>query len=144
VSLTSVWLQTRADGLMRADLVSSIRVRRAPTIAGEGPHWLLDVVLPASTGRSSLIQTADEPTDAPEQLARLLTQLDVSSAAGIITTSPSPARTMTSDASPVQVQFRFTPFTAVQAGHQYDAEYLLAMASVGQRLWSTPSVQSCV
>jgi hypothetical protein len=126
VSLTSVWLQTRADGLMRADLVSSIRVRRAPTIAGEAPHWLLDVVLPASTGRSSLIQTADEPTDAPEQLARLLAQLDATSAAGIIiiTTSPSPTRTMRSDASPLQVRFRFTSFSDVQAGHQYDAEYL--------------------
>jgi hypothetical protein len=80
-------------------------------------------VFPANTG-SSLIQTADEQTDGPEQLARLLAQLDATSAAGIITTSPSPTRTMRSDTSPVQVRFRFTSFTAVPAGHQYDAEYL--------------------
>lgn len=139
MNLTSVWVQTLADGLIRADLIAGIHTHRTPALAGKPPRWLLDVVLSSTTGsgqagswtvsplRRTLTQTAGEPTDAPQQLARLLAQLEATITAGIITTSPeasSPDRTAESDTATTMVRFRFTPFAAVQAGDEYDSEYL--------------------
>ncbi|MDT7563528.1 MAG: hypothetical protein QOG76_2152 [Pseudonocardiales bacterium] len=141
MNLTSVWVQTLADGLIRADLIAGIHTHRTPAVAGKPPRWLLDVVLSSTTGSGqagswtvsplhrTLTQTADEPTDAPQQLARLLAQLEATVTAGIITTSTSPEasspdRTAESDTATTMVRFRFTPFAAVQAGDQYDSEYL--------------------
>ena len=139
MNLTSVWVQTLADGLVRADLIAGIHTHRTPALGGKPPRWLLDVVLSSTTGSGqagswtvsplhrTLTQTADEPTDAPQQLARLLAQLEATITAGIITTSPeasSPDRTAESDTATTMVRFRFTPFAAVQAGDRYDSEYL--------------------
>jgi hypothetical protein len=99
MSLTNVWLDTFADGLIRADIVVGVRTHRTPAIAGKPSHWLLDVVLPANTGSGlsdswvlgplhrTLIQTDHEPHDAPRQLARLLAQLNATDATGVVTTS---------------------------------------------------------
>jgi len=140
VTLTKVWLQTPADELIRADLVTGIQTHRTPAKAGQASHWLLDVVLlPAGSVQPdgstitplhrTLAHTADKPGDAPQHLARLLAQLDATLAAGIITTSicPEPASsssTARSDTSTTTVRFRFAPFTEGQAGHEYDSEYL--------------------
>jgi hypothetical protein len=99
VGLTKVWLQTAADGLVRADQVTGIGAHQTPELSGKPSRWLLDVVMPVSTGNvtredwgitvlhRTLIQTSDDPGDAPAELARLLAQLDITAAAGVITTS---------------------------------------------------------
>src|SRR5919112_951155 len=101
MSLTSVWLQTMGDGLVRADQVVGIDVHQTPALTGKAPHWLLDVVLPTPIGSGArgewdvtilhrtLVQTSEAPGDAATVLARLLAQLDIITAAGIITTSHS-------------------------------------------------------
>ena len=97
MTLTSVWLQTLGDGLVRADQVVGIDVHQTPALTGKAAHWLLDVVLPASTGSGArgewdltalhrtLVQTSQPPGDAATMLARLLAQLDAVDAAGVIT-----------------------------------------------------------
>jgi hypothetical protein len=77
VSLTNVWVQTAADGLVRAGQVVGIDAHQTPAVSGKPPRWLRDVVLPASIGSGTrdgwgvtpahrtLIQTAEEPSDAP-------------------------------------------------------------------------------
>jgi hypothetical protein len=45
-----VWLDTLGDGLIRADAIIGIRTHPTPVIAGKLSHWLLDVVLAATTG----------------------------------------------------------------------------------------------
>lgn len=101
MSLTNVWVQTAADGLVRADQVVGIGAHQTPTLSGKPARWLLDVVLPVSIGSGctrdgwaitavhrTLIQTAEDPTgDTPLALARLLAQLDLGNAAGVIPTS---------------------------------------------------------
>ena len=94
MSLTSVWLQTLGDGLVRADQVVGIDVHQTPALTGKAPHWLLDVVLPTPIGSGArgewditilhrtLVQTSEEPGDAATVLARLLAQLDAINAAG--------------------------------------------------------------
>ena len=145
MSLTAVWLQTLADGLIRADLAGGIHAHPTPALAlalaGKPSHWLLDVVLSSTMGSDqpdswtvsplhrTLARIADQLSDAPQHLARLLAQLDATLVAGIITTSNSPEptspnRTARSDTPRTTVRFRFTPFPAVEAGHQYDREYL--------------------
>ena len=101
MSLTSVWLQTLGDGLVRADQAVGIDVHQTPALTGKAPHWLLDVVLPTPIGSGvrgewdltvlhrTLVQTSEEPGDAATVLARLLAQLDAINAAGIIITSRS-------------------------------------------------------
>ncbi|WP_214366844.1 hypothetical protein [Pseudonocardia sp. H11422] len=42
---TEVWVQTLADGLIRADRIVGIDVHPTPEIAGKASRWLLDVVL---------------------------------------------------------------------------------------------------
>jgi hypothetical protein len=152
VTLTNVWLETLADGLVRADLIVGVHSHRTPSLAGKPSRWLLDVVLPGATGSGqqeswavgpvhrTVIQSTEHPHHAPQHLVRLLAQLDATNAAGIITTtvttdaaspaqdSPLPA---TSDGvagrhapSTPTVRFRFTPFRAVEPGRHYDPEYL--------------------
>lgn len=109
MGLTNVWIQTQADGLVRADHVTGIEAHQTPALAGKPSHWLLDVVLPTVTGSGAatsgpgrewavgpvhrtLIQTPDHPADAPAALARLLAQLDPITAAGVITATISGGR----------------------------------------------------
>ena len=82
MGLSSVWLQTLGDGLIRADQIVGVHARRTPAITGKPSHWLLNVVLPLSTGSGqpdtwvtsplhrTLIQTSHEPLDAPEHRCR--------------------------------------------------------------------------
>jgi hypothetical protein len=105
MSLANVWLDTLGDGLIRADAIIGVRTHPTPVIAGKLSRWLLDVVLAAPTGSGltdswalgplhrTLIQTDRQPLDAPQQLVRLLAQLDATNAAGIVTTSGGPAPT---------------------------------------------------
>ena len=71
----------------------------------------------------TLLQTADDPGPAAVALARLLVQLDLVSATGVITASrvDTPARTTApADEQLVAsgpVRFRFTPFTSPDPGH---------------------------
>jgi hypothetical protein len=152
MSLTSVWLQTLGDGLVRADQVVGIDVHQTPALTGKAPHWLLDVVLPAPIGSGArgewnvtslhrtLVQTSEEPSDAATVLARLLAQLDAINAAGIIITSRSrdaaarsgkahhPAADQSTPeqmaAQSMAVRFRFAPFPSPPPGHHTGAEYL--------------------
>jgi len=99
VGLANVWVQTQGDGLVRADQVVGIDAHQTPALSGKPARWLLDVVLPSSIGSGTregwgvamvhrtLIQSPEDPGDAPTALARLLAQLDLVSATGVITTS---------------------------------------------------------
>jgi hypothetical protein len=151
MSLTSVWLQTLGDGLVRADQVVGIDVHQTPALTGKASHWLLDVVLPTPIGSGArgewditilhrtLVQTSEEPGDAATVLARLLAQLDAINAAGIIITSRSRDATragraddlVADQSTPEQmaaqsttVRFRFAPFPSPPPGHHTGAEYL--------------------
>lgn len=143
VSVTNVWVQTAADGLVRADQVVGIDAHQTPALSGKPARWLLDVVLPASIGSGTrdrwgvtpvhrtLLQTAEDPTGAAAAaLARLLAQLDLTNAAGVITTSreedtssPTDARDALTTGSG-RVRFRFVPFPSPAPGHHTGAEYL--------------------
>jgi hypothetical protein len=153
MSLTNVWVQTQADGLVRADQIVGINAHQTPAMSGKPSRWLLDVVLPTSIGSGTregwgvtmvhrtLLQATEDPEGAPTALARLLAQLDLISATGVITTSHKSARgkepgedradaTPRSDAnddlaaSYGRVRFRFDPFTSPAPGHHTGAEYL--------------------
>jgi hypothetical protein len=134
------------DGLVRADQVTGIDAHQTPALTGKPSRWLLDVVLPVSIGSGhregwgvtvlhrTLIQTSADPGNAAAALARLLAQLDLISAAGIITTSrgdqqptgrPATApdeEELVAEAS--QVRFRFVPFPHPAPGHHTGPEYL--------------------
>lgn len=147
MSLTNVWLETLADGLIRADRIVGVHSHRTPSLAGKPSRWLLDVVLPGATGSGqheswaigpvhrTVIQTDQHPGDAPQHLVRLLAQLDSTNAAGIVTTSVDADRAAQESALPggdgkggalatPVIRFRFTPFRAVEPGRHYDPEYL--------------------
>lgn len=140
MSVTNVWVQTQSDGLVRADQVVGIDAHRTPALGGKPSRWLLDVVLSASIGSGSregwtatvlhrtLVQTSDDPGDAPAALARLLAQLDAVSAAGIITTHRADAPDQEPGGGLVagagRVRFRFAPFADPAPGHHTGAEYL--------------------
>jgi hypothetical protein len=145
MSLTSVWVQTQGDGLVRADEIVGIDAHQTPALAGKPARWLLDVVLASSIGSGTredwgvtvlhrtLIQTSEDPAEAPVALARLLSQLDLVSAAGIVSTGrekPSaPTIEGVSDVDALvarasRVRFRFVPFPSPAAGHHTGAEYL--------------------
>jgi hypothetical protein len=152
VSLMNVWVQT-ADGLVRADQVIGIDAHQTPAVSGKPSRWLLDVVSPASIGSGTregwavtvlhrtLIQVPEDPGDAPAALARLLAQLDLVSAAGVITTSRADVRPEQLDGDRAdatglrgprdeltnesgRVRFRFVPFSSPAPGHHTGAEYL--------------------
>jgi hypothetical protein len=152
VSLTNVWVQTQGDGLVRADQVIGIDAHCTPALSGKPGRWLLDVVLASSTGSGTrdgwtvtvlhrtLVQTSRDPGDAPAALARLLAQLDLVSAAGVITTSSADGSAGTADGERVgsedagtgehlatgsgRVRFRFVPFPSPAPGRHTGAEYL--------------------
>lgn len=146
MSLTNVWVQTQGDGLVRADQVVGIDAHQTPALSGKPPRWLLDVVLSASIGSGTregwgvtvlhrtLLQTSEDPGDAPAALARLLAQLDLVNAAGLITASRADTRDGERDENPDQatdlsatagrVRFRFVPFPSPAPGHHTGAEYL--------------------
>jgi hypothetical protein len=146
VGLKNVWVQTLGDGLVRADQVTGIDAHQTPSLTGKPSRWLFDVVLPVSIGSGhredwsvtvlhrTLIQTSTEPGTAAAALARLLAQLDLISAAGIITTSradqqPTGRPTGVPDeeelvAEASQVKFRFVPFSQPAPGHHTGPEYL--------------------
>jgi hypothetical protein len=141
VSLTNVWLQTRGDGLVRADQVAGIEAHQTPELTGKPSYWLLDIVLPSQVGSGSggelwinvlhrtLIQTSQDPGDAPVALARLLAQLDTISAAGIVVTTRhgadngAPATDGIAVGS-ATVRFQFIPFTSPPPRDDTGAEYL--------------------
>ncbi|MGQ0482710.1 MAG: hypothetical protein ACT4O0_17010 [Pseudonocardia sp.] len=134
MSLSNVWLNTLADGLVRADQVIGVHTRPTPALTGKASRWLLDVVLPGSAGSGqatgwtigpvhrTLAQTSHHPGDAPPKLTRLLARLNSTNAAGVITTitSPNPS----TNGGDALVQFRFTPFAASEPGRLDDAEHL--------------------
>lgn len=150
VSLANVWIQSLADGLVRADQVVGIDAHQTPALSGKPSRWLLDVVLPASTGSGTreqwgttvlhrtLIQASEPLEQAPAGLARLLSQLDRISAAGVITVrrdddapaSEAGARAervadgedLSTGASPLR--FRFVPFASPAPGLHTGSEYL--------------------
>jgi hypothetical protein len=149
MALTSVWLRTLGDGLIRADQIVGVLAHPTPAGAGKPSHWLLDVVLPAGAGggqadswvveplHRTLIQTSTEPVDAGDHLVRLLAQLDTTNASGLITASAGPRPDSPARAGPATpasaragdgeanlVRFRFTPFRATEPGRHYDPEYL--------------------
>lgn len=145
MSLTNVWVQTQGDGLVRADQVVGIDAHQTPALSGKPSRWLLDVVLSASIGSGTregwgvtvlhrtLMQAPEDPGDAPAALARLLAQLDLVSAAGVITAHREDARTEMPDepsraedvvAHAGRVRFRFVPFANPAPGHHTGAEYL--------------------
>ncbi|MBW0089485.1 hypothetical protein I4I73_10820 [Pseudonocardia sp. KRD-184] len=141
MGLTNVWVQTQGDGLVRADQVVGIDAHRTPALGGKPSRWLLDVVLSASIGSGSregwtatvlhrtLVQTSDDPGDAPAALARLLAQLDAVSAAGVVAThrADAPDREPGDGdlvAGAGRVRFRFVPFADPTPGHHTGAEYL--------------------
>lgn len=143
MSLARAWVKTLADGLVRADQIIGIDAHRSPTSDGRTPHWLIDVVLPAQFGSGAgrdwtvdvlhrtLIQTRDDPGDAPVALARLLAQLDAISADGIITadapdnkTAPSTQAPRTPGEGGVQIRFQFSPFAPLPTGQHTGSEYL--------------------
>jgi len=142
VSLGNVWIRTQSDGLVRADQIVGIDAHQTPALSGKPARWLLDVVLPASVGSGhrdgwsvnalhrTLIQTSTDPGDAPTALARLLAQLDLTSAAGIISTSQERAgqAPAAEGADPMtgtdRIRFRFIPFASPAPGHHTGQEYL--------------------
>jgi hypothetical protein len=105
-NLTSVWVHSLADGLIRADQIIGIETHRTPAIGGKPSRWLLDVVVNSVSGggatnhhggdwaitplHRTLTQSTQPPHDAPTALARLLAQLNTAGAAGIITTHTRP------------------------------------------------------
>ena len=141
MSLSNVWLQTAADGLVRADQVTGIEAHQTPALTGEPSRWLLDVVLPVGIGSGiregggvsvlhrTLIQTSHDPGPAATALARLLAQLDLVSATGVITTSRADTRATAPRTDQLveasgPIRFRFIPFPGPDPGRHTGAEYL--------------------
>ena len=143
MSLVNVWVQTQGDGLVRADQIVGIDAHQTPVLTGKPAYWLLDVVLPASIGSGhregwnvnvlhrTLVQTSGDPADAPAELARLLAQLDLTSAAGIVTAHrarPGAAAEAPGSAGlevgADRIRFRFVPFSSPAPGHHTAPEYL--------------------
>lgn len=143
MSLSNVWLATLADGLIRADHVIGIHTHPTPAVTGKPSRWLLDVVLGSTTGSGqhdtwaisplhrTLIQTAQQPTEAPQCLARLLAHLDNANASGIISCTIPTRMGSGSDEQlsgiingDAVVRFRFNPFQATEPECQSDPDYL--------------------
>ena len=126
--------------------VTGIDAHQNPELTGKPARWLLDVVLavPIGSGRHgdwtvtalhrTLIQTGHDPSPAAAALARLLAQLDVIHAAGIITAhtadrmAPQRAQDGAGEDEKAAVaggvRLRFTPFPEPDLGRHTGAEYL--------------------
>jgi hypothetical protein len=147
MGLCRVWLQTLGDGLVRADQITGIDAHQTPALTGKPSRWLLDVQLAVPIGSGNredwtvtalhrtVIQTGNDPSPAAPALARLLAQLDVINAAGIISASlvtergdrgEGGNRPRTEDATAVAggVRLRFAPFAEPAPGRHTGAEYL--------------------
>jgi hypothetical protein len=139
VSLTSVWVQTHSDGLVRADQVIGIEAHSTAGLRDTPSHWLLDIVLATSVGSGyrdgwsvtalhrTLAQTAFPPQGSSIALAGLLARLDTISAMGIITVEkedPGMPEPDAFTASASGIRFRFVPFRTPVAQDRTDAEYL--------------------
>ena len=142
MGVANVWVQTQGDGLVRADQIIGIDAHQTPPLNGKPSRWLLDAVLGSSIGHGTredwaltvahrtLIQTSNDPGEAPAALVRLLAQLDHVSAAGVITTSrstptgPADADSDELIAGSSRLRFRFVPFPHPAPGHHTGAEYL--------------------
>ena len=141
MGLSRVWLQTLGDGLVRADQITGIDAHQTPALTGKPARWLLDVVLavPIGSGRReewtvtalhrTVIQAGHDPSAAAPALARLLAQLDVINAAGIVTATPADRggdASKAEDGSAVAggVRLRFAPFAEPAPGRHTGAEYL--------------------
>ncbi|WP_206077821.1 hypothetical protein [Prauserella endophytica] len=120
MALQNVWIRTLGDGLIRADQVIGIGSRRTPALAGKPGRWLVTAALAAPAGSGTadgwevtnlhrtLAQADQEPRLAPETLARLLSELSATGAAGLITPAVcGPDRG--------EVRFDFTPFDTGEA-----------------------------
>lgn len=117
MGLSRVWIQTVADGLCRADSIVGITTHRTPAIAGKPSRWLLDIVLPTTTGSGAgsswisgplhrtLAQTDHPPGNVTADLARLLARLDAADAAGVISISCD-----RDEGNEAVLRLRFTPF----------------------------------
>ena len=147
MGLIRVWLQTLGDGLVRADQITGIDAHQTPALTGKPARWLLDVVLAVPIGSGhrdgwtvtalhrTVIQTGQNPSPAAPALARLLAQLDVINAAGIITASPATDRGARGEGGSAPkpedgtavaggVRLRFAPFAEPAPGRHTGAEYL--------------------
>ena len=139
VSLTSVWVQTHSDGLVRADQVIGIEEHQTAGVRDTPTHWLLDIVVAVPVGSGfregwnvtalhrMLVQTASAPHGASVALARLLAQLDVIGTAGVVHVEKGNAGASGADglsASSGGIRFRFEPFRGPVAEDRSDAEYL--------------------
>jgi len=147
MGLSRVWLQTLGDGLVRADQITGIDAHQTPALTGKPARWLLDVVLAVPIGSGhrdgwtvtalhrTMIQTGNDPSPAAPALARLLAQLDVINAAGIVSASLVTERAprgeggrgpRTEDGTAVAggVRLRFAPFAEPAPGRHTGAEYL--------------------
>jgi hypothetical protein len=142
MGLSRVWLQTLGDGLVRADQITGIDAHQTPALTGKPARWLLDVVLAVPIGSGhregwtvtalhrTVLQTGHDPGAAAPALARLLAQLDVINAAGIVSasavTEAGGNEPKTEDGSAVAggVRLRFAPFAEPAPGRHTGAEYL--------------------
>jgi hypothetical protein len=134
VGLRKVWLQTLADGLVRADQVVGIDAHQTPELAGKPSRWLVDVVVFGTAGSGNrdgwvvgvlhrtLAQSSRSPGDAPQALARMLAQLDAVDAAGMISLDTEAGSHPDEELAPVR--FRFSPFGVPEPTPAPDAEYL--------------------
>lgn len=123
MGLSRVWVQTLADGLVRADSIIGITTHPTPAIAGKSSRWLLDVVLPTTTGSGAaggwvssplhrtLVQTSQPPVNATTDLAGMLARLDTADAAGVITVERE-----SRDDAVAGIRFGFTPFANTDHG----------------------------
>jgi hypothetical protein len=134
VALRKVWLETLADGLVRADQVVAIDTHQTPELAGKPSRWLVDVAVSGTAGSGhrdgwvvgvlhrTLAQTSHPPGGAPQALARLLAQLDAVDAAGVISLDTQAGSHPDEKLAPVR--FQFTSFSAPEPMPAPDAEYL--------------------
>src|SRR3982074_1221318 len=160
-SLTNVGGETQGDGLVRADQITGIDAHQTPALSGKPSRWLLDVILGTSIGSGTregwvvtvvhrtLIQTPQDPGDAPAALARLLAQLALISDARGNTTDREPS-TGTADtgsdelvAGASQVRFRFVPFSSPAPGHHTGAEYRWLPDGRAKRGTGSPPRNDC-
>lgn len=117
MGLSTVWVQTAADGLVRADSIIGITAHPTPAVAGKPSRWLLDIVLPTTTGSGSTggwvssplhrtrAQTDHPPANATTDLAGMLARLDAADAAGVNTVEQ-----LRGEGHAAWVRFGFTSF----------------------------------
>ncbi|WP_211176981.1 hypothetical protein [Pseudonocardia acidicola] len=125
MALHNVWIATASDGLVRADQIVGIGTHQTPRLAGKPAHWLfyVNVAVPAGSGtpggwdvgilNRTIVQCSQQPTEAPVQLAQLLSHLDATGAAGLVEARYSGPRGNGGDTA--EVDLGFTPFPVLAA-----------------------------